>query len=402
MKRRFLITAILAIIVLSPAGAQQRLLTDSLYAPSLQRTKRFMVLLPVQYDSISRYPVLYLLHGLGGDYTNWTTLTRIYDYSADHRCIIVMPDGEDSWYANSVGNAKDRFDDYLSDDLPSYVRQKYPIDTLRQGIAGLSMGGYGALTQAVRHPGRYIFAGSLSGSVNVPRDIEQREKNSALLPTAWNLKRIFGEQSNPARSAYDLLILAARANPDSLPYLYLAIGIQDPLPGFLAGHRDLVAILARREIAYEYHETPGAHTWKYWEREVRPLLARFDEVLRTGFRSPEKALESAAAGGDTASIARVCRALRVNPTYALKEDELKALGYRFLEAKKIGAAIAVFKLTAGIFPRSSNAYDCLGDAYLLSGDTTRAIENYQRSLEMNPANTKEVKKLSGLKQVLDR
>jgi tetratricopeptide (TPR) repeat protein len=149
-------------------------------------------------------------------------------------------------------------------------------------------------------------------------------------------------------------------------------------------------------MAYEYHETPGAHTWTYWDREIRPLLARFDEVQRTGFCSPAKAIERAAANGDTAGIERAFRALRANPRYSLNVDEMNSLGHRLLEAKKTGEAVKVFMLTAGAFPGSSKAYDSLGDAYLQSGDTARAVENYQRSLELDPSNMNEVKKLRSL------
>jgi len=387
MKRRICLFVLIAVIGFPPARAQRRVLTDSLYAPSIDRTEHLTVLLPTEYDSSRRYPVLYLLHGLEGNHTDWMTLTKLAEYSARYPMIIVMPDGEDSWYANALGTPRDRFEDYLSVDLQRYVRMKYPIDTLRQGIAGLSMGGYGALIQGLRHPERFIFAGSLSGSVNVPRDIEQRQKHSATLPTAWNLKRVFGDSLSSARTAYDLLILARRADPDALPYLYLAIGIQDPLPGFLAGHRDLVALLSKRGIAYEFHETPGAHTWTYWDREIQPLLARFAEVQQHGYRSLAKALEGLLDTGDSAAVFQTVHRLRANPAYALKEEELSSLGFRLLEVKKVRAAIQLFSFAVESFPGSSSAYEGLGEAYLLAGDEAQAAHCYRRSVRLNPANT---------------
>jgi len=397
MKLKLEIFFLAAFLCVPITKAQQRLLTDSLYAPSIDRTSRFMVLLPMEYDTTQRYPALYLLHGLGGNYTNWTSSSKIADYSARSRIIIVMPDGGSSWYANSVSDRSDKYEDYLCDDLQAYVQRKYSIDTLRQGIAGLSMGGYGSLVQGVRHPEKYIFAGSLSGSVNVPRDIEQREKNSATVPTVWNLRRIFGEPSSPARSAYDLLTLSANADPDSLPYFYLAIGIQDPLPRFLVGHRDLVDLFSKRGIAYEYHETPGAHTWTYWDKEIQPLLVRFEEVQRTGYRPLAKTLEAAAVGGDTIEIRKLFRRLRANPKFLLDEDEMNALGHRLLGSKKFGEAIEVLSLNAETFAGSATAWGSLGEAYTEAGDPTQAISCYRRALELNPSDRSVAEKLETLK-----
>ena len=252
---------------------------DSLFTPSLGRTKSFIALLPSGYDVTKRYPVLYLLHGLTGNYSNWISRTNLQKYAKPYALIIIMPDGENSWYVNSYTEARDRFEDYLIRDLPAYVEKKYSIDTTHRSIAGLSMGGYGALMLALRYPRRFFFAGGLSSAITVPRDIEAREKVGPLSMTIQGLKRVFGDNPNPFRSSHDVFRLYKNVSPDSLPYMYLAVGIQDHYLSFLPAHREFTDSLRAYGAAYEYHELPGKHNWEFWDREIQPLLKRLQEVL---------------------------------------------------------------------------------------------------------------------------
>ena len=83
-------------------------------------------------------------------------------------------------------------------------------------------------------------------------------------------------------------------------------------------------------------------------------------------------------------------------TYDVREDEMNVVGYRFLRTGKVKEAIAVFKLNVGRFPKSSNVYDSLGEAYMDDGQNDLAIENYRKSVELNPANTNGVEMLKKL------
>jgi len=118
-------------------------MTVSLQAPLAGRSC-FTVLLPAGYDSTHHYPVLYLLHGLDGNRSDWLTKSGIARYAARYELVIVFPDAENSWYVNAIGDTAARFEDFVMHDLRSYVNGHYGIDTSRQAIAGLSMGGYGS------------------------------------------------------------------------------------------------------------------------------------------------------------------------------------------------------------------------------------------------------------------
>jgi putative tributyrin esterase len=270
------------------AVSQTSVRVDSSYAPSLGRAMRTVVFLPSAYDGNRHYPVLYLLHGLWGSYTDWSSRTRLSTYAAACSLIIVMPDGENSWYVNALNDPGGRFEDFIVHDLPVSIARSYRIDTARAAIAGLSMGGYGALMLAMRHPDRYFFAGGLSGYITAPAEIPAGPKRSASALVHESLPRVFGPDSSAFYADHDLLGLLQRTPPERMPYLYLAAGIHDGYRQLLSAHRELTDSLRGRSIAYEYHELPGGHTWIFWDREIQPLLRRLMEVLREVRHTPTR------------------------------------------------------------------------------------------------------------------
>ena len=211
------------------------------------RTMKYRVLLPEDYaTSQRRYPVLYLLHGLGGDYKDWTTRTNIAGYSRTLPLIIVMPDGENSWYTNAAGAPAERFEDYILTDLLADVAGKYRTVNSRHGrtIAGLSMGGYGALKMALRRPATFAVAGSFSGAFSATRP-----ELAKMIPSEQErLRRIYGDDDSASRQQNDLYMLAAAAKPGAVPYIYIDCGIAD---GLVTANREVVAALHKSGVAYE-------------------------------------------------------------------------------------------------------------------------------------------------------
>jgi putative tributyrin esterase len=240
---------------------------------SLQRDMRYRVLFPRDYDHGGRFPVLYLLHGLYGDYQNWDTRTRLEDYARNLHLLIVMPDAADSWYTNSATVPGDKFEDYIAKDLISEVDEKYRTIQGRhaRAIAGLSMGGYGAVKLALKNPGLFAFAGSLSGALNAPQNLD------ALRPEFKSqLLEVFGRDGSPARAENDVFRLLDTSHQTPYPFLYLGCGTAD---SFLDTNRALALELSSRKIAYEYHETPGGHTWEYWDTALKSMLEAMGHSL---------------------------------------------------------------------------------------------------------------------------
>lgn len=223
------------------------------------------VLLPRDYETSGRrYPVLYLLHGLEGAYDNWLSRTNLLQYTADLPLIVVMPDAGDSWYVNSATDTTQKFQHYVAQDVVNYADTNFrtlPFAEARY-IAGLSMGGYGAIMIGTRYPNQFSLAASFSGAVGMAKNSDSPSVNAVL-----------GPPGSPARDSADLPALL-RATPIrgsmvSLPYYYLDCGTSDRL---IQANRDVAAILATRMIPYEYHEVHGIHNWEYWNRRVPVVL----------------------------------------------------------------------------------------------------------------------------------
>jgi len=270
----FLLLAALLLHIPAQSGAQSRSAAarsheESVQSAALGRAMKYRVLLPADYaTSQRRYAVLYLLHGLGGDYKDWTTRTNLAEYSRTLPLIIVMPDGENSWYTNAADAPEERFEDYILTDLQADVAAKYRTINSRHGrtIAGLSMGGYGALKMALKRPGSFAVAASFSGAFSATRP-----ELLKLIPSQEEpLRRIYGDGDSPVRRENDLYTLAAAVKPGSAPYIYIDCGISD---GLVGANREVVAAFHKSGAAYEYHEVAGGHSWDYWDRRIREFLA---------------------------------------------------------------------------------------------------------------------------------
>jgi putative tributyrin esterase len=258
-------------------------MTVDFHAAHLEgKDMKFNVILPVDYgsDADRRFPVLYLLHGFSGNYADWCTNFRFADYARSYEEIIIMPEGDNSWYVNSYSEPKLQWEDYIVDDLIPYVDSHYRTIASRQGraIAGLSMGGYGALFLGLKHHEMFAAVASLSGVVaaaNIERwDVQtQSQINSSrsqfFIDVRKTLAADFGPVNNPARRDEDPFLLIRSLTPANCPQLYLAIGWEDSL---LHENREFVALLSQLKMPYRYAEVPGKHEWKVWDEQIQRVL----------------------------------------------------------------------------------------------------------------------------------
>ncbi len=285
--RTILIFAVAAGFALPRAAhAEPRIRHLEFYSSSVNDTMKVVVLLPSHYEAARSYPVLYLLHGYGGDQNDWTDNTNLVRYTRSLGLIIVMPEAKNSWYVNSRADTQARYEDYIMDDLPRFIEAHFRIDKRREAIAGLSMGGYGALMLALRYPHRFLFAGDLSGAITIPEIIDSVEDDPhfvmsegqrAILP---NIIRTFGKTDKRFREEHNVFYLLAHDTASSIPYIFMAAGIQDQFTAFLPTDHHFIDSLRTRGVRYEYHEAPGRHDWMFWNKEVRPMLRRMAEVMK--------------------------------------------------------------------------------------------------------------------------
>jgi putative tributyrin esterase len=237
------------------------------HSKALDRDMHYTIVLPADYrDSQRRYPVLYLLHGWAGDYTNWVKLTHLVEYSRRYPIIIVTPDARNSWYVNSATVPGDRFEDYIISDLIPEIDSHWHTlaSPQHRSIAGLSMGGYGSVLFGLKHPGLFAVVGSVSGAFDGPDGIE-----SVMPDLRESIDRAYGPAGSATRINNDIYSLIEKADDKTAPYLFLECGSQDPL---LSSNRKFVKDLSSKNVRYEYHEYPGAHSWDFWDHSLPMML----------------------------------------------------------------------------------------------------------------------------------
>jgi putative tributyrin esterase len=272
-----LTTIILALLGLPLLGGPT-VTEDSVFSPRLHRTMHYRLLVSDPGGTGRKLPTLVLLHGFTGNHRNWTDLTDIKNVVTGSSIAVIMPDGENSWYVNAANDSAGPYEDALLQDLLPSIAGRTPIDTTRMGIAGLSMGGYGALTLGLRHPRLFHFIGALSASLDIPFMIPDLERNGRSNLRS-SLDTIFGRDTSSWASHAPLRLAAAIERAEA-PYMYLANGIQDEFILRLSLYREFADLLRARSLPYEYHETPGRHSWEYWRQEIPGVVHQFLVIVR--------------------------------------------------------------------------------------------------------------------------
>lgn len=269
------------LLISTSAKAQRVWVADSLQSEATGDYRNVRIIKPVTVSDTQRYPVLYLLHGYSGDHTNWTNRTSIIQYldSLDLDIIVIMPDADNSWYQNLSDGR--RFSDFFKQELQDWAFDSQQADTTIQMVAGLSMGGYGALYLGMSEPQRYILAGSFSGAVVYPSLLPKTITEPPSNASGLSLFEAFGDGEHPNRISGDLYRMAADSLLVDRPYLFLRHGIQDGFGTFLPGHRQLTQRLAETAWPYEYHEVPGGHNWPFWDESIRLYLIKAKEMLES-------------------------------------------------------------------------------------------------------------------------
>ena len=215
-------------------------------------------------------PVLYLLHGMRGDHTSWMNGSTIGWEARARGIAVVMPSGGNSFYSNMKYGP--RYYDYVATELPAYLEKLLPAitkDPKKTFVAGLSMGGYGAIKLALRNPGRFAAAASLSGALDLVADVKFPGW-SDITTANW------GEDydTSIAGTDDDLLALLDRYPADvPKPRIYFTCGTEDFL---YEQNRTFRERIAKTDFDYTYSEGPGIHNWAYWNAWLVPAL---DHIL---------------------------------------------------------------------------------------------------------------------------
>lgn len=217
-----------------------------------------------------KLPTLYLLHGLSGNYSSWSRKTAIERYVSKYQLAVVMPEVHRSFYTDmAVGYP---YWTFLSEELPKMMEYYFPLSKDREErfVAGLSMGGYGAVKWALTCPDRFSYAASLSGAVDLDYQYKSNIGTPELEEIRPELENIFGDLDAFEGSSNDLYTLMKKAKGmNLLPELFMLCGTEDFL---YPGHQRFVEELKKQEIEVKVFEEHGAHTWDFWDRNIQKVL----------------------------------------------------------------------------------------------------------------------------------
>jgi S-formylglutathione hydrolase FrmB len=225
-----------------------------------------------------KYPVLYLLHGFSADYTDWLRGSGIERYAQAARLAVVMPSAGNSFYKDLPNGAA--YATFILDELPEFVQSVFPVSDQRAHnyIAGISMGGYGAVVSALRRPGQYAAMAGLSGMLgNLVEGLGAGPLPDSGMPAGpyLYLEHAFGknfERYDPETDDIPTLLQKAADAGEPIPRLYQCCGTEDLLYGSNIEFRRFAETL---NIDYTYEEGPGMHDFDFWD----PFIARVIQWL---------------------------------------------------------------------------------------------------------------------------
>ncbi|MDA8917656.1 esterase family protein [Flavobacteriaceae bacterium] len=238
---------------------------------SMNKVISNIIIKPEGYNPKSvSYPVLYLLHGAGGDFTSWTTnVPSLKKYADMYNILIVCPDGgSTSWYLDSPIDKEMKYETYISKELVDAIDKKYktiPEKTAR-AITGLSMGGHGAFYLSFKHQDIWGAAGSMSGGLDIRP-----------FPNGWDLPKRLGSYSDHQEywEENTVINLVNRIKANDLKLIF-DCGIND---FFYEVNEKLHQKLTERNIPHDYIIRPGDHNWNYWANAIKYQLLFFSDYF---------------------------------------------------------------------------------------------------------------------------
>mgnify|MGYP004624964305 FL=1 len=245
----------------------------------LMRTVTFNAIIPVdkfgpQAENAEQKPLktLYLLHGIFGNYTDWVNGTRIQAWAEANDLAIIMPSGENRFYLDDEKSGE-LYGEFIGKELVEFTRKLFPLSDKREDtfIAGLSMGGYGAIRNGLKYAESFGCVIGLSAAL--VHDTWKDADNSAPIFTFRRnyYEAIFGEYDKVKGSDKDpkALLLKLKEEGRPVPKMYLCCGTEDDL---VTANRDFRDFLNENGVDLTYVEGPGKHDWVFWDTYIKKVL----------------------------------------------------------------------------------------------------------------------------------
>lgn len=261
MKRSVLLLVVFFGLLAYAAGAE-RITYGEVRSAALGRTLPVAVIAPATLPAMGKAPVLYFLHGRGRHHRSLIESEAARTALLAAPCFVVLPQGEDGWYINVPGDPSSRYETYL-EEVIAWVEKNYPVATepAARGIAGWSMGGYGAVRFAETHPGKFGFVASVIGLLDFPRPETLPEGQNYKVP----VKRFSTDYAvwatlNPLRKAEKL-------HGASLTLVLATQGFERTM------NENFLAVLKAKGMTARVHWLEGGHEFPLVEKAVPLVVA---------------------------------------------------------------------------------------------------------------------------------
>lgn len=253
----------------------------SFYSNSLCRAVSFMILLPndvsVEAKNQNEHYMracksLYLLHGYNGSNLDWLTNSLINELSAKYNLAVILPSGENSFYLDAKGTGK-AFGQYVGEELVHYTRNVFGLSAAREDtfIGGFSMGGFGALRNALKYPDTFGKVFALSSALIIHKIKNMKEGAQDGIADYDYYHSVFGDLTNLETSENnpEHLIRRLLKIGKPIPQIYMSCGAEDFL---VEENRIFKSFLDAQGVPVTYIEGTGVHDWYYWNQYLEPSI----------------------------------------------------------------------------------------------------------------------------------
>lgn len=250
------------------------------FSNSLARQVSYKAIIPVDgaifpgrpAKEVKPFKTLYLLHGLFGDFTDWLVKSRIALYAEEHNIAVIMPSGENGFYVDHEA-FRSYYGEYIGKELVEETRKLFHLSHNREDtfIAGLSMGGYGALRNGLKYYNNFSAIAALSSALIIDAAVTSTEENPFVFGKRSYFEAVFGNVEALKGSDKDVEALVKKIKQEggAMPRLYLACGTEDSL---IENNRKLRDFLVSEDIKHIYEEGPGVHDWKFWDEYIKKAV----------------------------------------------------------------------------------------------------------------------------------
>ena len=247
---------------------------------ALHRTTTMNVILPAdrmlppgeEPQEERPFRTLYLLHGVIGNYTDWVTGTNIQRWAEEKNLAVVMPSGENSFYLDCDAS-ETLYGEFVGRELVEVTRKMFPLSRRREDtyLAGLSMGGYGALRNGLKNSDTFGYIGAFSSAIITEHVTERTNDAPRYIETRKYAEQILGDLDQAVESDKNprWMIRKLKEEGKEIPGIFMTCGKQDSLLGQNHEFRDF---LVSEGVPVAYDEWDGGHEWDFWNASVRKLL----------------------------------------------------------------------------------------------------------------------------------